>query len=350
MGDRNNDISTDSNGLSGGMLTSAGDLFTDLITGSSIPAPIRKNALKAFGQLCSAVIDIPVAYLEGIATEKRAETQARIKIIATSGNQIANQMNVDPEFANAAVKKYSQKIIREQVNLDKISEIAAQQIHQDVIDSESKPNESIDVPMISEDWLNNFEKEASQKSTEEMQFLFGKILAGEIQRPSSFSIKTVKLMSELDNTAAILFRQFCSLSVALKIGDMYIDDRVHSLGGNAASNSLQGYSLNFGSLNILHEYGLIISDYNSYFDFQMCIVGKNSQPRLSFLYQDRNYVLCPLNGRASNQEFRFSGIMFSRSGIELLRIIDIQPSPEYTTALAEYFAGQNLEMIEITKL
>ncbi len=349
MSDRNNETGTKLDDVSGDILTNAGDLITDLVTGSLIPTPIRKNVFKAFNQLCSAVIDIPVAYLEGVATEKRAETQVRVKLIATSGDQIASQINVDPEFANAAVKKYSQKIIREQVNLDKISEIAAQQIHQDVIDSESKSNESIDIPMISEDWLNNFEKEASQKSTEEMQFLFGKILAGEIQRPSSFSIKTVKLMSELDNTAAILFRQFCSLSVALKVGDMYIDARVPSLGGNAASNSLQGYSLNFGSLNILHEYGLIISDYNSYFDFQICILGENSQPKLSFLHQDRNYVLCPLNGRASNQEFRLSGVMFSRSGIELLRIIDIQPSPEYTTALAEYFAGQNLEMIEITK-
>lgn len=92
---------------------------------------------------------------------------------------------------------------------------------------------------ISDDWLNHFEKEASQKSTREMQLLFGRILAGEIQRPSSFSIKTVKLVAELDSRVAGLFRTLCSLSISLKAGDHIIDARVASLGGQAAANALK---------------------------------------------------------------------------------------------------------------
>jgi hypothetical protein len=353
MSDRNNGTITESDDMSGGILTNASDLLTDLVTGSSIPAPIRKNALKAFGQLCSAAIDIPVAYLEGIATEKRAETQARVKIISTSGDQIANQMNVNPEFANAAVKRYSQKIIREQVNLDKISEIAAQQIHQDVIESASKLNETLEVPIINDDWLNNFEKEASQKSTEEMQFLFGNILAREIQRPSSFSIKTVKLLAELDSTAAIVFRQLCALSVSLKAGNTFIDARVISIGGDAGSNSLENYGLGFNQLSILHEAGLIIPNYNSYCDYQVCIWQGNN-PFMTFSYQKRKYGLYPSSERVNSHEFRLSGVMLSRSGIELLSIIDIESSynyitEKYTTALVEYFSSQNLEMREINQ-
>ncbi|MCW5318434.1 hypothetical protein GTQ43_33375 [Nostoc sp. KVJ3] len=64
-----------------GLIEIAQDAVTDLMTGSSIPTPIKRNAFKAFAQLCSAAIDIPVAYLEGFAAEKRAETQARLKII-----------------------------------------------------------------------------------------------------------------------------------------------------------------------------------------------------------------------------------------------------------------------------
>jgi hypothetical protein len=51
----------------------------------------------------------------------------------------------------------------------------------------------------------------------------------------------------------------------------------------------------------------------------------------------------------SGQEFRLTGVMFSCSGLELLRIIDIEPSVHYTTALIEYFAGQNLQMVEVIK-
>jgi hypothetical protein len=162
VNDQQDVVSIESETSNGGILTSAYDAVTDLMTGSSIPTPIKKNAFKAFGQLCTAAIDIPVAYLEGIATEKRAETQARIKIISTGSEQIAKQMDVDPEFARVAVKKYGQRIVREQVNLDKVSEIAAHQIHQDAIHSESKPDETAEVPPINEDWLNNFEKEASR--------------------------------------------------------------------------------------------------------------------------------------------------------------------------------------------
>jgi hypothetical protein len=38
-----------------------------------------------------------------------------------------------------------------------------------------------------------------------------------------------------------------------------LDARVISLGGNTGSNALQAYSLSFDELNVLQEYGLIIS-------------------------------------------------------------------------------------------
>jgi Protein of unknown function (DUF2806) len=156
---------------------------TDWLSG--VPAPIRKNAFKAFGQLCTAVIDIPVAILEGVAAEKRAESEARVKIISTGAEQIASQMNVDPEFARVAVRKYGQKIVREQVNLDSASAFAAQELQNSPPRLTDNDKAQQEVAPIEDDWLNNFEKEASQKSSEEMQRLFGRILAGEIRRPST---------------------------------------------------------------------------------------------------------------------------------------------------------------------
>jgi hypothetical protein len=100
--------------------------------------------------------------------------------------------------------------------------------------------------------------------------LFGKILAGEIRRPASYSIKTIKIMAQLDNRAAALFRLLCSLSISYRFGNIVHDARVVSM-GNAGSNSLAPYGLSFDSLNILHEYGLIISDYNSWMDYQSAV-------------------------------------------------------------------------------
>ena len=97
------------------------EVATDLLLDSTIPAPIRKNAFKAFDRLCSALIDVPVGALERRSAEKRAESEARIKIIGENAAQIAGQMNVPPEYAQRAGNKFAEKIIREQVNLDKIS-------------------------------------------------------------------------------------------------------------------------------------------------------------------------------------------------------------------------------------
>jgi len=42
-----------------------------------IPAPIKKNFWKTFGQLCTSATDIGVAHLEGKASDIRANTAAR---------------------------------------------------------------------------------------------------------------------------------------------------------------------------------------------------------------------------------------------------------------------------------
>ena len=71
------------------------DAVTDLVLDATIPAPIRRNAFKAFGQLCTAAIEWPVAYFEGKAAEVRAGTEARIKIIKENVDQIAQQLKVN---------------------------------------------------------------------------------------------------------------------------------------------------------------------------------------------------------------------------------------------------------------
>ena len=191
---------------------SAPAIIADLVADTAfpaIPAPIRRNLLKALAQLCSAAIDIPVAYLTGKADERRTETEARINLINTSAAQIAQQMQTDPEYARVAVQKFGQRVLREQVNLDMISQRAASEI-QDADDpiGQSLPEKADDT--IGDDWLNTFEAEARQKSTEEMQALFGKILAGEIRRPGTFSTRAVKILSSLDQNVAAHFVRLSS--------------------------------------------------------------------------------------------------------------------------------------------
>lgn len=314
----------------------------DIASSASIPEPVRRNALKAFGQLCSAAIDVPVAMLEGVAAEKRAEAQARLKLIATSADQMATQMKMDPQFAEAAAVRYGQKIVRQQVNLNRIAGIAANQLKAEIgaEQSTSSPNDNQPETTIDQDWLNNFECEASEKSTEEMQMLFGKILAGEIKRPQSFSIKTIRLISQLDSRVATTFRTLCSLSVSLALpSHSLLDVRVCSLGGNAARNSLQSYGLNFEHLNILQEYGFVISDYNSYIDYGMCIAHDN-RVGFPFVFEGKQYGLVTKPDGSPVHELRITGVALTKAGRELFPIVEISPNQRYAEALREFFDKQ----------
>ena len=359
------------------LVDSALNFSTNLLTVLDLPASVLKNVYKALGRLSSAAIEVPVAFLEGKSAEIRAKSEARSKIIAEGTDQIIQQMNVPSEYAQVAVDKYVGKIIGEQLNLDKISAIAVNELksgepisstNQDTSESNqgqstSSTNQdanSSEEKIISDVWLNIFETEARSKSTEEMQLRFGRILAGEIQKPGAYSIRAIKRLGELDQDTAALFKKFCSACVVVETlgipnSEQVFDARVLSLGGSLGSNVLSKYGLGLDQLKILNEYSLITSgdislhDHNlaSLYDYNLCIEHEDNPVLLPFQHQGKYWTLSPMPERDNSPEFRLSGVMLSRVGCELFPIVDQDPMLAYTEDLKKFFAEQNLSMIEV---
>ena len=352
------------------------DTVVDLVSSLNLPIWIARNASKAFRQLCSAAVEWPAAFFKGKAAERQAITSSRVKIIESITDQTVQQMEVDSEYAHRAVKKYGKKIIGEQINLDKTVAIATDELKNGLPDnstnqstsesdqgpSTSSTNQDVnggEEKIIDDDWLNSFETEARQKSTEDMQHRFGRILAGEIRNPGSYSIRTLKTLGELDQNIAVLFKRFCSACVVVEVlgipnSEQGFDARVLCLGGSLGSNALSKYGLGLDQLNILDEYSLITSgdislhDYNlvSLYDYNLCIVYEDDPVPLPFQHQSKSWALLPLPDWDHKSEFRLSGVMLSRVGRELFCIVDQDPMPEYTEDLKAFFAKQKLQMIE----
>lgn len=317
------------------------DTIETVITG--VPAPVRKNFIKAFGQLCTAAIDIPVAWLEGKSAEIRTTTEARLQIIRKEGNVISEQIEVPKEYINIASSKFAAKVIKEQLNLDQITLNAATEL----ANNKQIENNDKEAEDISEDWLNEFENLARLKSSEDMKLVFGKILSGEIIKPGSFSIKTIKLISQLDNQAAKLFQVLCNQTASLRIAENVFDARVISLNGNAASNSLSQFGLSFDNLNVLQEYGLIISDYNSFMPYTPCIANEQMQVGAAIHFQGKTFGLIPTDKDKFDKVLKLNGVALTKAGKELLDIIPITPADKYRDALIEFFKDKHLELVEI---
>ena len=369
----------------GDLVDSALNFGTDLLTMLNIPASFVKSVYKVLGRFSSAAIEPSIASFERKAAEIRAESEASVKIIEEGADQIIQQMEVPAEYAQVAVNKYVGKIIGEQLNLDKIFAITvddlksaapisstaqdtSEPIKDQSADSTNQEANASEEKTISDVWLNIFETEARPQSTEEGQLLFGRILAGEIRNPGSYSMRSIKTLGEFDQKIAVLFKKLCSLCIVSGVlqdptNEYIIEAKVSSLGGEPGSGALSKYGLSFYLLNILHEYGLIISDYNSQYNlFTRHIENENNSEVIPFEYQGRYWILRPLPGRDSNFEFNLPGVALSKVGRELFRIVGQDPMsqytedlkkffadqmPQYTEDLKRFFAEQNLAMIEV---
>ncbi|WP_185748411.1 DUF2806 domain-containing protein [Herbaspirillum sp. SJZ107] len=334
---------SDGNEDSGRLLSTATDLTEMVVTG--VPAPIRRSLIKVLGRLTTAAVEYPVTLLENAIKERKAESNARVRLIDASKTQIAKQMKVDPAYVQAAASKFAERIVRERVNVDQIAALTVEELTKLQPPHQVPDNSPEDRSDVDEDWLNVFEGEAAQVSSEHAQKVFAKILAGEINRPSSFSKKTLKLISQLDNSAAQLFSLACSMSVSLQIPGHIIDARVLGL-GRIGQNSLATYGMPYGAVVILQEYGLIVSDLAGYSDYQLSQVVDGTVS-LPLTHQNEHWALVKQQGQART-EMRLEGMQFTASGRELLSIVELQPVPKYTEAMAAFLRNQF--QVELTKI
>ena len=71
------------------------------------------------------------------------------------------------------------------------------------VNEEAKPD------AMENDWIANFFDKCRLVSDSEMQSLWARVLAGEANAPSTYSKRTVNLLSDFDKSDAELFTKLC---------------------------------------------------------------------------------------------------------------------------------------------
>lgn len=180
------------------------------------------------------------AEAQRILTEGRATT---MQIIAAAQAEARSKL-ISPQAALQGEVTIGELIeqrvqFQEEKRLANIGSVVAQAA-QELGDREVQDHE------VDHDWTARFFNDVQDVSSEEMHRLWAKVLAGEVDRPGQFSLRTLDTLHNMSVGEAKLFAEACNY-VAAEQMIIYTDD-MHVMGNN----------LHFGNILKMAELGLII--------------------------------------------------------------------------------------------
>lgn len=169
---------------------------TELIQKFNLPEMIAGPAGKAISRLIAGAVEIPAAYLDAFAQSIKNKTEAKKVVsneVATAAAKLAAS---DTNVVARAAHNLLAKEFRNQQNKEAIArktiEILEEEAPTDPGERNANQENRQPAPDVDEDWLNIFERHAADASSERMQMLWARVLAGEIRKPKTFSLKSLR--------------------------------------------------------------------------------------------------------------------------------------------------------------
>ena len=146
----------------------------------------------------------------------RRMAKARAYEIETIGNALreysdipvvydAGKIRLDTKDFDEFIKRTNQRLVYQELvkqsNLESVIDKAYKMLERE--------NSVTDDP-VDQDWILRFFNSVQDVSSEEMQTLWAKILAGEVKRPSTYSIRTLETLRNINKDEALLFQRICN--------------------------------------------------------------------------------------------------------------------------------------------
>lgn len=252
-----------------------------------------------------------------IRKEADAEAYA-IKVLEKAKAEAgADSMLVEADTIERIGKRLVAQEIRRQNNIDTVVEAAAEDLK----------GKDVSEDPVSEDWATRFFGIVQDVSQEEMKVIWSKILAKEIERPSTFSMRTLETLRNLSAEEADLF---------VKIAPFVMQQNSHFIFNE--SDALSKCGIHYVDIAKLTECGLLQPG---------TFVKKiyESEP-------DRDSITAIINCRyvvfmTLPQGTNKVGIpitLLSQTGIELYGLLEPETNLDYIKSLAEYVKKKNADV------
>lgn len=229
-----------------------------------------------------------------------------------------------------------------------------------ILGEENLNDSSNDDSPYEDDWISTWENEACQKSSEDMQERFARMLAGEIKRPGTFSIRSVRLLGQIDQETASAFKILCSGCISYdhpfgsKVIECSIFPSFDAPGPRGGRFIPTRYGISNRMLSNLTGFSLIEPALRAYIGqraelkIQESFWDDTTKTCLPFMYQGKYFVLRKRNiqDRAFS-DIGISGLFLSSLGRELMSIVEMSKIKQLTIDMQKHFRGFNLELVEV---
>ena len=184
--------------------------------GIGVLFPIWHQKRKTFAEAIS----------EGDKLRILAQAQRDVKDIAAGELSVASSTSLKLVRGSTNSKLLDSSDRREPIlDLEKLSEIAASIDLSDRIKHEINVTKALihatriaeqdpttpSQEAVDSDWLNRWQQYAGSVSNEQLQELWGRVIAGEVKAPRTFSLRTLDFLRNLSTDEAELIRRFLTL-------------------------------------------------------------------------------------------------------------------------------------------
>jgi uncharacterized repeat protein (TIGR03899 family) len=233
--------------------------------------------------------------------------EEKLSLMSLDDNSLKNNLSLE----NRTQYRIEFKEQKRQKNIESITQKAAEDLESEAVVSDDP---------VDEDWTSRFFDYAEDISSEDMQELWGRILAGEIKKPKSYSLRALDILRNLSTDEAEVFMKFGSL--AIHSGDVVFLLKIEN--EKLLEEECQ---LKFTEKLLLEELGLLAAN-----DLQLLLNKTDSQPRQNVFKYNSSIII--QDKLANKPEHQIPILAFTKIGKELLQLVKAEPKKEYLQLFA----------------
>jgi hypothetical protein len=252
------------------------------------PTHIRKIArakadeIKIISSALNDTINLPAIYANGDITIKTNDYK---------------------ELAQRACNRLLYQELKKQENIENILHYAYDEL---------KKEDSVSDQSVDEDWTIRFFNSVEDISNEKMQEIWGKILAGEIKKPNSFSLRTLDTIKNLSQKEAELFQKIADyILCCMKQYFLYNEESIFSK-----------YNIFYSDFLLLEECNLLTT--------QALAFTVNIQENKKIPVFNKDIVGIFKTTLTGEHKLSIDIYSLTRSGEQLFNIINTTPNNAYT--------------------